>query len=688
MDHPVTRESSEVIEVPVAAITVDRSKRIRSSLDGIEELAEDIAERGLMQAIGITPEMELVFGERRLVAFRHLGRDMIPCKVLHFESELDRVLMEVAENVQRKNFRLIEQIRSADRMLPLIRYVTKARKVENLKGRENTVPSESDGTGSASTELVVVNPGEEARVAAARILNTGRERLERALKLAEIAKTDPEIALIAAQMLDDENVNAAWEAYRAILEARKPPVPETPFDDPDDATDEPDDAGEETGGTNMSGAVGKSDVRRTDERPAKKVKGKGKSAAPAAPAAPALELSPPAPELVPVQEKTPDDSSGPEPSAGKPVSRARELGIYSATEYIEFCDEMMHYLAKPQQQKVVNYYRDLYGPTAPAATTAPEPPANAPPEPPTAPAPTTPAEVATQLRAFIEGLPKKHQKDAVVASAIVLSDLGKKPTVYLPRLPDEHGDAIGQIQEEITARVSSLNQFAGWDQNGRQTTARQLVKTMQAKATAVRKICGIESMEDVQQPELFDTKWPAHLNTPEVQAVWQIWVGNRKKRKLPVDASVMEKQIRNLSILDAEQAVEVITSAHENNWHGIREDVCNKIWCGRAPGGAGTDKRPAPKLVIEREKELLEERKVKLQARLDESIKLHTPKLQDYSSKATSLNAAYHAAKLCKDHIAKDMMMPQDMLEMLETDLMIIARKAFFATHPEQEPKD
>jgi hypothetical protein len=680
MDQSVKQEALEVFQVPIASITVNRDQRIRSSLDNIEELARDIAARGLINAIVITPEMKLVSGERRIAAFRLLGREIIDCVFKPCASDLDLLLMELAENIQRENFCLKDLIKAANELMPMIRDVTKARQLEALTGNENTVPVDQP-----ERETFEVRPGEEAREAIARILNTGYQRLDRAMKLAEVAKTDPEIAIIAAKMLDDENVNAAWEAYRAVLEARKPPVPETPLDDQEDATDDPDDAGEEPVDADMSGSVGKSDGRRADERPAKKVKGKGKSAAPAAPA---LELSPPDPELVPVHEKTPDDSSGPEPSAGKPVSRAKQLGIYSATEYIEFCDELMHYLAKPQQQKVVNYYRDIYGPAAPKAPEPPESPEGGPPPEPPAPAPTTPAEVATQLRRNIEGLPKKQQKDAVVASAVVLSELGKKPTVYLPRLPDEHGDAIGQIQEEITARVTALNQFAGWDLNGRQTTARQLVKTMQAKAMSVKKICGIESMEDIQQPELFDTKWPEHLNTPEVKAVWEIWLSNRKKRKLPVDAAVMEKQIRNLSILDAEQAVEVITSAHENNWHGIREDVCKKMWCNRAPGGAGTEKRPSPKQVIEREKELLAERREKLEVRAQEAIKQHTAKLTDYSEKSTSLNAAYHAAKVCKDHIAKDLMMPEDMQRMLETRLMIIARKAFFSTHPELEPKD
>lgn len=73
----------------------------------IEALASSIAEIGLLQPIGIDDDHNLIFGHRRLLAFKHLGRSTIPARVINIGSLL---MAEHAENEFRKDFTISERV--------------------------------------------------------------------------------------------------------------------------------------------------------------------------------------------------------------------------------------------------------------------------------------------------------------------------------------------------------------------------------------------------------------------------------------------------------------------------------------------------------------------------------------------------------------------------------------------------
>lgn len=103
-----------VIEVPISDIKI--GDRFRKDMGDIEGLAQSINEGELLQPIGITPDHELVFGERRLRAYRDvLGRETIPARIVDVPSVL---LGQIDENVLRKDFTLTEQIAIVDSLGP------------------------------------------------------------------------------------------------------------------------------------------------------------------------------------------------------------------------------------------------------------------------------------------------------------------------------------------------------------------------------------------------------------------------------------------------------------------------------------------------------------------------------------------------------------------------------------------
>lgn len=103
-----------VIEVKISDIRI--CDRFRKDMGDLAGLAQSISESELLQPIGITPDHELVFGERRLRAYRDiLGRDTIPARIVDVPSVL---LGQIDENALRKEFTLTEQIAIVDSLGP------------------------------------------------------------------------------------------------------------------------------------------------------------------------------------------------------------------------------------------------------------------------------------------------------------------------------------------------------------------------------------------------------------------------------------------------------------------------------------------------------------------------------------------------------------------------------------------
>lgn len=93
--------SGKFAVVPVSSIVVNREERQRRELTGIEELAESIAARGLINPIVIDRDHVLIAGERRLSAHKHLGLLEITVQYIEDLSDLERRLIELEENAKR-----------------------------------------------------------------------------------------------------------------------------------------------------------------------------------------------------------------------------------------------------------------------------------------------------------------------------------------------------------------------------------------------------------------------------------------------------------------------------------------------------------------------------------------------------------------------------------------------------------
>ena len=97
--------TENIIEVKVDL--VGAHGRFRKDFGDLNSLAASIAEIGLLQPIGIDSGNQLVFGERRLRAFKMLGRESIPARIVNLDSLIKG---ELAENDCRKDFTPSERV--------------------------------------------------------------------------------------------------------------------------------------------------------------------------------------------------------------------------------------------------------------------------------------------------------------------------------------------------------------------------------------------------------------------------------------------------------------------------------------------------------------------------------------------------------------------------------------------------
>lgn len=117
------------------------SDRIRKDFGGIEELAKDIEQNGLINPIVVTPDYQLIAGERRLRAHQYLNREEVPVRVMEIEDYEHQLRLEISENEHRKEFTFSERVEWAKRLEDVERIKAK----ERMAGGKENVPEQPAG---------------------------------------------------------------------------------------------------------------------------------------------------------------------------------------------------------------------------------------------------------------------------------------------------------------------------------------------------------------------------------------------------------------------------------------------------------------------------------------------------------------------------------------------------------------
>jgi N6-adenosine-specific RNA methylase IME4 len=172
--------------------------RFRKKYRNIERLAESMKAFGLLQAIGITPNKELVFGARRILAAQLLGWTHIEAKFVHLEHI---VLGERAENEDREDFLPSEKVAIARVAEEIARKEAKAR-----QGTRTDLGQNLHDVGKTRDKI-------------AKGLDTSGYTLEKMKYVVEAAEKNPDrFARYVEEMDETGKVNSVYAKVKGQIE--------------------------------------------------------------------------------------------------------------------------------------------------------------------------------------------------------------------------------------------------------------------------------------------------------------------------------------------------------------------------------------------------------------------------------------------------------------------------------------
>lgn len=157
--------------------------RFRKDLGELSSLVESIEKQGLLQPIGVTKDNELVFGMRRIEAYKLLERDEIEARIVNVTSILEG---EFAENEIRKRFTLDERVaigKAVEDMLPERRGLDsrsekfKSTNIGTFKKKTQDIAAKRAGFGSHGTYEKAKTVSEKATPEAKESIDKGESTI-------------------------------------------------------------------------------------------------------------------------------------------------------------------------------------------------------------------------------------------------------------------------------------------------------------------------------------------------------------------------------------------------------------------------------------------------------------------------------------------------------------------------------
>lgn len=554
------QQKSSISYAPIDDIVV--GERLRKDLGDISRLSESIKQRGIICPIAVTPDMDLIYGQRRLEAARLANLDLVPYIVIETPDDDETYReMEMLENTDRKDFTIEEKVRIIDQTEPkliALKDKIKAARIRNDSEGAEAAHRELEALLSRSLEEV---PGKRAILA--EIVGLGERNMQWAREVVHAAdqgKT-PALRAIVDEMNRTGAVRPAFDKYLATLPAAPfaklaKPVAETKHEPVIEREDEQDDETEEPSiGRQITGLIDDSDDH------AASVKNKPK----------------------PKKEKT----TGQKTESAKPASKPRgQVRTHRVVVFDEealrqqreaFIKKTLRGIAAEHQERAMQILTG--GSTAELAASV------------QMQQEVTDAQNAMRrVEQMFEELPPDHQEilaGLLVSHCAKFTAVEQTPEQYLPALTEDHEQALAKVADEMRVRFRGLKEMPQWNFGSIVPVAvRSFMKT------ARRRILEFERHTEVgAEPDktLFeaDADFPTHLATQEFQELFGEWWSERKRRKLSVTPTVKKKQLKLLGIGDVEQATAILSKAIENTWQGIPDSIWEgTVWCGRAPAHA------------------------------------------------------------------------------------------------------
>jgi ParB family chromosome partitioning protein len=120
------------MQISVNSVVI--KERVRTDVGDLATLMGSMQKFGQMSPIVVTRKNELIAGHRRLLSARRLGWYTIDAIVVDRDSPVDKLEMELAENVNRKDFSP-EELLAGYRRLEKLRRPSVGMRIRNFFGR-------------------------------------------------------------------------------------------------------------------------------------------------------------------------------------------------------------------------------------------------------------------------------------------------------------------------------------------------------------------------------------------------------------------------------------------------------------------------------------------------------------------------------------------------------------------------
>jgi ParB-like chromosome segregation protein Spo0J len=193
--------------------------RVRNDLGDLTDLCRSIEEVGLLHPVVVTADDRLVSGERRIAAFKQLGRDDIPAVVAeNLDDALLLLKAERDENVCRKGFTPGEAVALGERMEKQLKPAA-----ETAKKSGKSADGRAGGRGKKKPERKLRSGFGKVSSKVAPAVGMKARTYEKAKAVVAAAESAPaEFEAVVKKMNDTGNVDAAFrEVKRAAKEAKR-----------------------------------------------------------------------------------------------------------------------------------------------------------------------------------------------------------------------------------------------------------------------------------------------------------------------------------------------------------------------------------------------------------------------------------------------------------------------------------
>lgn len=213
--------------INIGKVTV--GKRIRKDYGDITSLADDIEDRGLINPPVVTPDYELIAGERRLRALKKLDYKQIEVRVMSVEDYEHQLKIEISENEERKEFTYSERMDYAQQLERIEAKKAKERKKRKSfdpdrgpeqKGETRDIVGKASGFGSGRTyaraKYVYKNADEET----IKKVDEGKKSIRKAHDDLREQKNSEEVAKVETTVKETEAPKSKKRDRREEINAR------------------------------------------------------------------------------------------------------------------------------------------------------------------------------------------------------------------------------------------------------------------------------------------------------------------------------------------------------------------------------------------------------------------------------------------------------------------------------------